>query len=72
MRRYTVILSDHAGYVDYHVQADTREVALERAIKEHCAHDTEEEKEEREKIMNINLGLYLYTAVGCDTQANKF
>ncbi|HIH5019771.1 TPA: hypothetical protein ACYSCZ_002874 [Klebsiella oxytoca] len=49
MRRYTVILSDHAGYVDYHVQADTREVALERAIKEHCAHDTEEEKEERER-----------------------
>ncbi len=48
MKRYTVILSDHTGYADYHVVAISRDEAIEKAIIEHCKDDSEEKREERE------------------------
>lgn len=48
MKRYTVILSDHRGYADYHVLALSRDKAIEKALVEHCTDDSEEEREERE------------------------
>ncbi|HIG1633713.1 hypothetical protein JQC65_10695 [Escherichia coli] len=48
MKRYTIILSDHAGYADYHVLASDRASAIAKAVTEHCKNDSEDEREERQ------------------------
>lgn len=47
MRRYTVILSDHTGYADYHVLAKDRKAAEAKAVALHCSTDSDDEREER-------------------------
>jgi hypothetical protein len=47
MRRYTVILSDHSGYADYHVLAKDRKAAEAKAVALNCCTDSDDEREER-------------------------
>lgn len=48
MRRYTVIISDSAGYVHYHVSAENRKAAVPKAIERHTRNDDEDRRELRE------------------------
>lgn len=47
MRRYTVIISDSAGYVHHHVSAENRKLAEKKAIERHTQNDDEDRRELR-------------------------